>query len=88
VEVTSSHSKNPALGWDIAASAKAGAGEKISRARIFVNQLSRYDKSFDPPVASWQEQLPQQGEYPGNNEVRVVITNDRSEDAESADTWS
>ena len=88
MQVTSTHTKNPALGWDIAASAKADSGEKIARARILVNELSRYDRSFDPPVSGWQEQLTQQGEYPGDNLVRVVITNDRSEDTEFVDTWS
>lgn len=88
MQVTSTHAKNPALGWDISASAKADGGEKIARARILVNELSRYDKSFDPPVGGWQEQLTQQGEYPGDNLVRVVITNDKSEDTEFVDTWS
>jgi hypothetical protein len=88
VEVTSSHSKNPALGWDVTAAAKAGAGESITRAQVFVNDFSKYDKSFNPPLSSWQEQLAQQGEYPGDNEVLVVITNDKGEDAESVDSWS
>lgn len=87
MDITGSHSKNPALGWDIAATAKTGAGEKIARAQIHVNDLARYDRSFDPPISVWQEQLPQQGQYPGQNEVRVVITNDQSEDTEFVDSW-
>lgn len=88
MEVTSSHSKNPALGWDVAATAKAGAGEKITRAQVLVNDISIYDKSFNPPLTSWQEQLPQQGNYPGSNDVLVVITSDKGEDTESADSWN
>jgi hypothetical protein len=88
VEVTCSHSKNAALGWDISASAKAAAGEKITRAQILLNGFAKYDESFIPPLSNWQEQLPQQGEYPGENEVRVLITNDKGEDTESLDSWS
>jgi hypothetical protein len=88
MDINISHTKNPALGWDITASAKAGAGEKIARAQILVNDVSRYDRTFDHPVVAWQDQLPQQGEYPGDNEVRVVITNDNAEDTESVDAWS
>jgi len=88
VDVTCSHSKNPTIGWDITASAKAGTGEKIARAQIFVNGDSAYDKLFDAPVNSWQEQLPGQGEYPGDNEVLVVITDDKGEDTDSIDSWS
>jgi hypothetical protein len=88
MDVTSSHSRNPALGWDIAACAKADKGEKIVRAQIIVNDFPEYDKSFDPPVSNWQEHLPQQGEYPGDNKVLVVITDDQDEDTESLDSWS
>jgi hypothetical protein len=88
MEVTSSHTRNPALGWDISASAKAGKGEKIARARIIVNDFPEYDESFDPPISSWKEQLPQQGQYPGDNKVRVVITDEDSDDTESLDAWS
>ena len=88
MEVTCSHSKNPALGWDVTATAKAGAGEAIKRAQVLVNDLSKYDKSFNPPLNSWQEQLPQQGEYPGDNDVLVVITNSKDEDTECVDSWS
>jgi hypothetical protein len=88
MDVTSSHSRNLAAGWDIAASAKADKGEKIARAQIFVNDFSEYDEQFSPPVNNWQQQLRQKGDYPGDNKVRVVITNDKDEDAESVDSWS
>lgn len=88
MDVTSSHRRNPALGWDITACAKAEKGEKIVRAQIIVNDFPEYDESFDPPVSTWQEELPQQGEYPGDNKVLVVITDDKDEDIESLDSWS
>jgi hypothetical protein len=88
MDVISSHSKNPALGWDISASAKAGKEEKIMRAQIIVDDFPEYDKSFDPPISNWQQQLHQQGQYPGDNTVRVIVTNDHSEDTESVDSWN
>lgn len=88
MDVTSSHTKNPAVGWDISASAKAGAGEKIARAQIFVDDFPEFDKSFDPPISSWQQQLHQQGQFPGDNAVRVVVTDDKGNDSESVDSWS
>lgn len=88
MEVTCSHSKNLVLGWDITASAKSAAGETIARAQVLLNGFPKYDESFDPPLSNWQHQFPQQGEYPGDNEVRVVITNDKGENTESVDSWS
>ncbi len=88
MDVTSSHSRNLAAGWDITASAKADKGEKIARAQILVNEFSEYDEQFSPPISSWQQQLRQKGDYPGDNKVQVVITNDKEEDAESVDSWS
>lgn len=88
MRVTCSHNKNPALGWDISASAEAEKGEKIARAQIVVDDLPAYDKSFDPPINSWQQQLTQQGQFPGDNTVRLVVTSDGGDDTESRDSWS
>ncbi len=86
--VSSAHVKNPLIGWDITASAKADAGEKIARVQIIINGSSEYDKTFDAPISSWQEQLSQQGEYPGDNAVEVIATSDKGEDTASEDSWS
>jgi hypothetical protein len=86
--VGSTHAKNPAVGWDISASAKADAGEQITRAQIIVNGSTRYDRMFDPPISNWQESLTQQGLYPGDNTVQVIATSDKAEDTESDDSWS
>jgi hypothetical protein len=88
MNVTSTHAKNPLMGRDITASAKADAGEKIARVQIIVNGSSEYDKTFDSPISSWQEQLNQQGEYPGDNAVEVIATSDKGEDTESEDSWT
>ena len=88
MKVTSSHTKNPAVGWDISASAIADLGEKIARAQIRVNGGLKYDKSFNPPISSWQQQLSQQGEYPGDNSVEVVVTSDKGDDTEADDAWN
>ena len=86
--LTLSHQKNPAIGWDISASAKVDKDEKIARAQILVNESSEHDKSFDPPLSSWQQQLHQQGQYPGENTVRLIITSDKGDDTEAEDSWS
>ena len=86
--VSSQHAKNPAVGWDISGAAKADAGEKIARAQIFINGLVAYDNSFVPPIGNWQVQLTQKGQYPGENTVRVIASNEKGEDTESDDFWS
>ena len=86
--VSTQHAKNPAMGWDISASAKADVGEKIARAQIFINGFVAYDNSFVPPIGSWQLQLTQKGQYPGENTVRVIASNDKGENTESDDSWS
>jgi hypothetical protein len=88
VTVTSQHAKNPAIGWDISAAAKADAGEKITRAQIIINGLIAYDNTFIPPISNWQVQLNQMGQYPGANTVRVIASNDKGEDTESDDSWT
>lgn len=85
---TLSHSKDPAIGWDIAASAKVDKDEKIVRAQILVNDSTEYDKTFDSPLSSWQQQLHQQGEFPGDNTVKLIITDDQGNDTDAEDSWS
>ena len=82
------HVRNPALGWDITATAKAEKGEKIMRAQVLINEFPEYDQQFNPPIASWQTQLKQKGQYPGDNEVEVIITDDKGEDTSAVDTWN
>ena len=76
------------MGWDISAAVKADAGEKIARAQIIVNGASAYDQSFDPQISNWQKQLNQQGQYPGDNRVQVIVTSDQGADTEADDSWS
>jgi hypothetical protein len=87
MKVTSSHSKNPAVGWDITASATADKGETIARTQIIVDDFPEYDESFDPPISNWQRQLTQQGQYPGDNNVQVIVTDSNGVDTESDDSW-
>ncbi len=82
-----SHQKNPAVGWDITASALADKDERIIRAHIVVDDVSQYDESFDAPLSDWQKQLTQQGYFPGENKVRLIVANDKGEEAESEDEW-
>jgi len=88
VTVTAQHAKNPAMGWDISGAAKADAGEKIARVQIIINGQVVYDNSFVPPIGSWQVQLTQKAQYPGENSVRVIASNDKGEETESDDFWS
>ncbi len=76
------------MGWDISGAAKADAGEKIARVQIIINGQVVYDNSFIPPIGSWQVQLTQKGQYPGENSVRVIASNDKGEETESDDSWS
>jgi hypothetical protein len=85
---TLSHTKDPLMGWDIAASAKVDKSEKIARARIIVNGSSEFDESFDPPLSSWSKTLTQLGDFPGNNTVQLIVTDDQGNDTVAEDSWS
>jgi hypothetical protein len=84
---TLSHQRNPALGWDITALATAERDEKIVRAQIIVDDFPEYDESFDTPLNTWQKQLTQQGQFPGDNKVQLIITDDKGQDTAAEDEW-
>jgi hypothetical protein len=58
------------------------------RAQIIINGFNAYDKTFVPPISNWQEQLVQQGQFPGANTVQVIATAVNGDDTESDDSWS
>lgn len=88
MDLTLTHKKNMAAGWNILASAKAAPGEKISRAQIFVNGFSKYDKSFASPLIQSQQELGQQGQYPGDSTTRLQVTSERGEVSSTEDSWN
>jgi hypothetical protein len=88
MDVTLSHQKNPAIGWDVTVVAKAGSGEGISRVEVLVNGSSRASENFNPPASQWQKVLTQQGQYPGNNKVEVRVTDSKGNQTTSYDEWS
>jgi hypothetical protein len=87
MKLTLSHQKNPAVGWDVSASAAAEKNEKIVRAQIIVDDFPEFDETFASPLSVWQKQLTQQGQFPGDNKVQLIVTNDKGEDTESEDEW-
>jgi hypothetical protein len=48
-----------------------------------VNGFSKYDKGFPSPLTQWQQELGQQGQYPGDSTSRLEITSDVSSAEES-----
>ena len=88
MDTSLTHKKNMAAGWNILASAKADKGEKISRAQIAVNGFSKYDQSFNPPISQWEQELGQQGQYPGDNTSELRITSDKGDVTVNQDAWN
>jgi hypothetical protein len=80
--------KNPAIGWDITVSVKAGSGEAISAVEVFVNGLSRWSENFNPPTSQLQKLLTQQGQYPGDNKAEVRVTDSKGRQTSTYNEWS
>ena len=80
--------KNPAVGWDLTVSAKAGSGEAISTVEVFVNGFSRWSGKFNPPTSQLQKLLIQQGQYPGDNKAEVRVTDSKGKQTSAYNEWS
>ena len=82
------HDKDPLIGWNIQMKATAGKGERIAAVRIAVNGFDVLDKKVDPYADQWQTELLQKGQYPGDNEVRATITDEKGKETSAVDSWS
>ena len=85
---TVTHKKNPAVAWDVSASATAGTGESIDRVELYVNGSLRHSENFNPPTGNWSKTLTQQGQYPGDNKAELRVTYNKNKTTSAIDEWS
>jgi len=88
VNVEIAHSKNPAMGWDVDVTVTAEGKETIAGVRIDINGFTKCDEQVEPPARKWHRQMPQQGNYPGDNSVVVTATEAEGQESTSVDEWS
>jgi len=82
------HIKNPATGWDVQVMIQAEKGEKITHIEVTIGGFQKCNENPIPAVNKWNRSFTQQGQYPGDNTVKVTATNDKTEDFSAEDTWS
>jgi hypothetical protein len=75
-------------GWNIDVSVQADAGEKIVYVEVRVNDFPQIRDTPNDPVDSWEQQLTQQGVYPGDNKVQVLVRNDAGKETRAERKWS
>jgi hypothetical protein len=88
MKIDLAHVKDPLIAWTIQAKVSADKGERIAAVRISVNGFDVLDKKIDPPVDQWQAELSQKGQYPGGNEVRATISDEKGNETSAIDSWS
>ena len=76
------------MGWDIGVIVTAGSKEKITFVEIRVNGFPQVSETQDAPVDSWERQLTQQGNFPGDNKVEVVARDENGNDTRSKQAWT
>ena len=82
------HVKDPLIGWNIQVKATAAKGERISAILIAVNGFDVLDKKVAPAADQWQTELSQKGQFPGENEVRATVTDEKGSETSAVDSWS
>jgi hypothetical protein len=80
------HARNPVIGWDITVKATAKDQQKFSFATVTVNGFPVFDDPLDN-LSAWNMSFTQQGEFPGDNTVKVDITNDAGDVESAEDSW-
>lgn len=80
--------KNPAVGWDVDVAVSADSGESIAYVEVDVDDFPELKEPIDPPEQQWEDHLTQQGQYPGDNKVLVIVTNDKGDQTRWSKRWS
>ena len=82
------HTKNVLRDWDVDVTMNAESGEKISSVEIKVNDFPEVNESQDDSVSSWEKQLTQKGQYPGDNKVVVTVFDQNGNSSVAKQQWS
>ncbi len=82
------HSKNILMDWDIDVTVTAENQEKISSVEIRVNDFPEVNEAQDEPVNSWEKQLTQQGQFPGDNKVVVTVFDQNGNNTIAKQEWT
>lgn len=88
MKINISHTKNPLLGWDIDVSVQAENGQKIGQVEVRVNDLPEVQDLPGDALDSWEQQLIQKGNYPGNNKVEVTVSDQDGNETRAEQKWS
>lgn len=76
------------MGWDIDVTVTAENNEEIAFVEIRVNGFPEVSETPDEPVDSWEKQLTQQGNFPGDNTVEVLVRDQNGNDKRAKQEWT
>ncbi len=82
------HAKNPAAGWNIVVSIQADLGQKIADVEVRVNGFPEVRDTPTAPLDTWEQQLTQQGVFPGDNKVEVMVQDQDGQESRAEQKWS
>lgn len=88
MKIAITHTRNPLLGWDIDVKADGENGEKVTFVEVKVNGFPEVKDTPDEPLNSWERQLTQQGVFPGDNKVVVLVRDQNDDETSSEQAWA
>jgi hypothetical protein len=88
MKIAITHARNVLMGWDIDVNVNADNNEKISFVEIRVNGFPEVSETPDGAVDAWEKQLTQQGVFPGDNTVLVLVRDQNGNDTRSKQAWT
>ena len=85
IEIT--HEKNPLMGWDVCIKVTVEDTEKIASVVTTINMIPRPREEFEPPTSVYTKTLERVGNFPGENTVQVVVTDQNNVQTNGVDSW-
>lgn len=86
--IQSTHSKDPAIAWDVTLTVNGEKAEEIiSRVAVQINGSTLFDDELDPPSNTWKKEFLQKGIYPGLNKLVVTAQNQDGKSKTYTEEW-
>ncbi len=88
MKIAITHARNILMGWDIDVNVNAENQEKVAFVEIRVNGFPEVSETQNQPDDSWERQLTQQGNFPGDNKVEVLVRDQNGNETRAKQAWT
>ncbi len=82
------HQRDPLMNYDITVTVDADTGETIAAVAVTINTVPSANDTPAPGTTGWEKEFNRAGQYPGDNTVEVIVTDQNGTVTRKKNQWT